>query len=187
MVPALFTPTPSVVDVNATEIYIQQFFVPRNIVMQVIHCAWMPDRESAAVIFHLDFTPFTSSTDNGQENRGLMRSEENMHSVLLWNARGAIRATFWEVLKILHRSLLPQMVIIFNTGIAEHRFIPVGDDRVEYDGEFTAPACNGTGGVMCMWYNTIMNVACVSGGTDEIAYFSISVAPRRYGCGDSFH
>ncbi|GLT41322.1 hypothetical protein SLA2020_153960 [Shorea laevis] len=143
------TPIPSVVDVSAKEIYVQEFRIPSNIVLEVINCSWMTDRENADVFFHLEFNPVGRSTNNGEEQGTVMDAELVLHSIVLWNARGAMRPTFWEMVRILHWRTTPDILMIFNTGVAKNRIIPVGEDRVEFDGEFTAPATNNMGGVVC--------------------------------------
>ncbi|GLU09926.1 hypothetical protein SLE2022_267610 [Rubroshorea leprosula] len=56
-----------------------------------------------------------------------------------------MRPTFWEMVRILHRRTTPDMLMIFNTGVAENQIIPAKEDRVEVDGEFIAPTTNNTG------------------------------------------
>ncbi|GLT32045.1 hypothetical protein SLA2020_067390 [Shorea laevis] len=87
------------------------------------------------------------------------------------------------MVQILHRRTTPDMMMIFNIGVAENRIIPVEEDRVEFDGEFTAPATNNTGGVVCLWDKSKLDVAYVYVGSEEIAYISTSLAPLRYGVG----
>ncbi|GLT48994.1 hypothetical protein SLA2020_225800 [Shorea laevis] len=83
MVLALFTSNPSLVDVSANEIYVQQFRIPRNIILQVVNCSWMPDKENVDVVFHFEFNPIASSTNNGEEHGIVMDVEPFLHSILL--------------------------------------------------------------------------------------------------------
>ncbi|GLU12772.1 hypothetical protein SLE2022_294310 [Rubroshorea leprosula] len=83
MVPVLLTLNPSLMDMSANEIYVQQFKIPRNIILKAISCMWMPDRETTDVIFHFKFNPIASLTNNGKEHGTMMHVKPCLHSILL--------------------------------------------------------------------------------------------------------
>ncbi|GLT40779.1 hypothetical protein SLA2020_148890 [Shorea laevis] len=149
--------------------------------MEVINCSWVQQVDGRKVKYHFQFEPITSSTYGGQEDEDGLHSELFDHSVVLWNARGSLRSHFWEVVNFLHHQTLPDVMIIFNTAVAEDRIIGVGNDQIMYDEVFIAPAINKVGGIMCQWYKSRVNVACVKSDISENAsYISISITPRRH-------
>ncbi|GLT27617.1 hypothetical protein SLA2020_026010 [Shorea laevis] len=114
-----FRTTRVILDVYGNETSVKKFLFPSNIFMEVINCVWVQQLEKCTMHYHFEFKPITCNRYTSQEDKNDVHNKQFVHFVVLWNAKGSLRAHFWEVVNFLHYQTLLDVMIIFNTTISK--------------------------------------------------------------------